>query len=351
MNSGCGEIPYIIDLDKAAEAARKAGAKRIVLQLPDGLKLYATTLARCLQQRLPETRVYVHMDHNYGACDLQYGQLYATLRPDLIVHVGHSPYPGDLSPTVEPPSEWGVRIVYVKALSRAEVRREHVAEAAEALRRRGVARVAVATTSQHTHRVRQVAEWLRDEGLEVAVPRGISPYFLDAQTLGCDYRLPRSVRADGFLYLGGGVFHPLGLYLSTLKPVVKLDPYEGRVTDLTGEGEKLYRNRLYRVMEAFEARRWGLIVGLKTGQYRPWLVDRLASLIAGQGGEYMLLASENLSRDTLVAVDNDWFQAFVVTSCPRLPTDDYWDYHKPVLTPGEARMALERRLEPYQFPW
>ncbi len=351
MHSDCNSLPYTVDLDSAVEAALKLGARRIVLQMPDGLKPYAAKLARCLQERLPDAMIYVHMDHNYGACDLQYGQLYATLRPDLIIHVGHSPYPGDLSPTVEPPGGWGVKIVYVKALSKMEVSRELVAEAARLLKEHNVKRVTVATTSQHTHRVRQVAEWLREEGLDVTVPRGMGPYFLDAQTLGCDYRLPRSARADGFLYLGGGVFHPLGLYLSTLKPVVKLDPYEGKATDLTGMGEKLYRNRLYRVMEAFESRRWGLIVGLKTGQYRPWLVDKLAALIRKRGGEYMLLASENMTRDTLVAVDNDWFDAYVVTSCPRLPTDDYWNYHKPVLTPGEARMALERRLEPYQFPW
>jgi Diphthamide synthase subunit DPH2 len=50
-------------------------------------------------------------------------------------------------------------------------------------------------------------------------------------------------------------------------------------------------------------------------------------------------------------VDSEWFEAFVVTSCPRLPVDDLYEYEKPVLTPGEAFMALQGRLEPYMFPW
>lgn len=351
---GCSSIPYNIDLPRIIDAI-DSGARRVVLQMPDGLKQYSSQLVECLEELLArrglEAELMIHMDHNYGACDLQYGQLWSTIRPDLIVHIGHSPYPSGLaSPSVEP-REIGVRVIYVPAVSLHWPGDEVVGEAARLLEARGVRRVGVVTTSQHVHRVRHVAGLLRGQGLEAVVPRGLAPYFSDGQVLGCDYRLPRRIDVDGFLYVGGGVFHPLGLYLATLKPVVKLDPYEGKAEDLTGRGERLYKVRMYKVGEAMDARRWGIIVGVKTGQYRPWLVGRLKKLIREHGGKYRLLASENMSRETLVAVDSSWYEAFTVTSCPRLPTDDYWDYHKPVLTPGEAVMALTGRLEPYLFPW
>ncbi|MEB3779862.1 MAG: diphthamide biosynthesis enzyme Dph2 [Desulfurococcales archaeon] len=348
----CSDLQYDIDYDLIVDSIVNSEARRVVIQLPDGLKQYSHNIYKCIEGRLPRwVDVYIHADPNYGACDLQYGQLWATLKPDLIIHIGHSPYPKELAhPGLEPRGS-GLKVVYVPALSRTKISEEMISEAARLLKQHGVKRAAITTTSQHVHMIKQVAVMLRKYGIEPVVPRGIKPYFHDAQIIGCDYRLPYSSKAEGFLYIGGGVFHPLGLYLATLKPVVKTDPYEGKSVDLTSDGEKLYRSRLYTVMKAMDADNWGVIVGLKTGQYRPWLVERLKKQIIEAGKNYMLIASENLTRESLTSIDSDWYDAFIVTSCPRLPTDDYWDYHKPVLTPGEAFMALKRVLEPYRFPW
>ena len=350
----CRGIPYKIDVGLIVKAIKELGARRVVLQLPDGLKQYSTTLKDCIEGLLEaeDVDLYIHVDSVFGACDLQYGQLYATIRPDLIIHVGHTPYPSELSfPGVEPRGDLGVRVVYVPALSLNPLPTEALKESARILDSYKASRVGVVTTSQHVHLVDEAVVLLEEMGVEAAKPRGVKPYFLDAQVIGCDYRVARSLKADAYLYIGGGVFHPLGLYLATLKPVVQVDPYTGMARDLTGEGEKLYRARLYRVLEAFEARSWGIIVGLKTGQYRPWLVSRLVEEITSRGGRYYLLASEILTLQHLVSIDSRDIDAFIVTSCPRIPTDDFWDYEKPVLTPGEAIMALRRQLEPYRFPW
>ncbi len=348
----CGDLPYEIDYEYITGSVKASKARKIVIQLPDGLKQYSHDIHECLTSRIPDNiEVYIHADPNYGACDLQYGQLWATLKPDLIVHIGHSPYPRELAHPRLEPEGLGVKVIYVPALSKAGIPRRLIEEAASLLKRRGARRVALATTSQHVHRVKQVASILQGYQIIPIVPRGLQPYFQDSQTIGCDYRLMHAARADGFLYIGGGLFHPLGLYLATLKPVVKVDPYEGSSVDLTSEGEKLDRSRLYTVMRAIDANNWGIIVGLKSGQYRPWLVNMLKKQIAKAGKRYVLIASENLTRESLSSIDSNWYDAFIVTSCPRLPTDDYWDYHKPVLTPGEAVMALNKKLEPYRFPW
>lgn len=351
--SVCSEIPYHVDLEEARKAIVESGASKVVIQLPDGLKQYSIDIAECLKSMIPEdVEVYVHADSVYGSCDIQYGQLWATLKPSLIVHIGHSPYPGELAgPFVEPWEGLGVRVVYVKALSKLTVSSDVIREAAGILKGYNVRTVGLVATAQHTHILGEVAGALESEGLKPLIPRGFRPYFDDGQIIGCDYRLARLLRVDGFAYVGGGVFHPLGLYLATFKPVVKIDPYEGKAVDMTPEGERVYKVRLYKVMEAFKAERWAVIVGLKTGQYRPWLVERIAREMEARGKRYVLVASENLTLQSLMALDNRWVQAFSVTSCPRLPTDDYWDYHKPVLTPGETIMALRGELEPYRFPW
>ncbi len=146
------------------------------------------------------------------------------------------------------------------------------------------------------------------------------------------------------------MFHPLGLYLATRKPVIKLDPYTARIEDVTEYGERIYKKRLYKIIQAMDSKTWGIIVGLKTGQYRPWLIERLKKLLEEKDLKYYLLVYDRLEKDSLRALPQN-IEAFIVTSCPRLPIDDLGDFEKPVLTPGEAIMALTGKLEPYRFPW
>ena len=346
----CGDVPYDLELDRVREAlsrARRAGRRPlIVVQLPDGLKPLAARVAECVEEATG-AEVVVHGDSTYGACDLAWSSL-EPLNPDLVVHYGHTPYP----PWLADARLLGRgRFLFLPARSRLPLPREALLEAAEALRRRGAKRLALAASVQHAHLLPEAAEALASRGFEAVVPRGRPPYFLDGQVLGCDYSVALSAGADAYIFIGGGVFHPLGLYLASRRPVARVDPYRGSWEDLTGLGEKTLRVRLYKVSQAMDARRWGVIVGLREGQHRPWLVERLRRELEGSGAKVRLIAMERTYRESLASIDSPWFEAFAVTSCPRIPIDDLSDYPKPVLTPGEAFMAARRVLEPYRFPW
>ena len=341
---GCEGVPYKISL----EPLRGVRARLALLQLPPGLRPYSREIAECVEDATG-ARVVVQLDPVFGACDLAYPQAREILGADLIVHVGHTPYPRETSWSGAWP-RGSPRVVYLPARSRLPLPLEAVRQAARVLAGRGAARVAVVGTAQHTHLLPRAAEALRGEGLEAAVPRGSPPVFEDGQVIGCDYRVALSSGADAFLYVGGGLFHPLGLYLASRRPVVQVDPYRGEARDVTPIGERTLRVRLYRVMQAMDARLYAVVVGLKTGQYRPWLVERLLDAIRGSGREALVYASDRLAREDLDSLPRS-VEAIVVTSCPRLPIDDFQGHEPPVLTPGEAFMALEGRLEPYRFPW
>lgn len=336
---------YEINVDLIAREARRRSARRILLQLPDGLKPLSGRIAECIS-KATGAEVIIHSDSVYGACDLQLGKA-ALLKPDLIVHLGHTPYPPGLADGSEPPDI----VIFDPAFHNSRVASNLVSEAAGILSRVGVRRVAVVASVQHVRVLPEVAEALRRLGFEAVVPPGSPPFFLDGQVIGCDYRVALKARAEGFLFVGGGLFHALGLYLASQKPVVKIDPYSMRVEDVTPIGERFLRVRLFKVSQAMGAKRWGILAGLKTGQYRPWLLRRLKGLMESRGVEYRVHAAEVTNLDTIKSIDEPWYEAFVVTSCPRVPIDDMYEYPKPVLTPGEALMALEGRLEPYRFPW
>ena len=116
-------------------------------------------------------------------------------------------------------------------------------------------------------------------------------------------------------------------------------------------GERTLRIRYKKMLDAMDARRWGVVVGEEPGQYRPWLINKITGLLRKRGLEYMIIMGRKTDREFISNNDSEWFQAFVITSCPRIPIDDLQDYHKPVLTPGEALMVLQGNIGRYRFPW
>ncbi|MEB3807147.1 MAG: diphthamide biosynthesis enzyme Dph2 [Desulfurococcales archaeon] len=347
--AGSCPIPYRIDFSPLDGLEGLKGSK-VVLQLPDGLKQYAVCISRYISESTG-AEVYIDADSSFGSCDLHWPRLAHVLGADVIIHIGHTPYPGELaSNNVEPP-KGRPRIVYLAAKSKLEITRDMVEKSIQLLKGRGAKRLVLTATSQHTHLLKSLASSLEEYGFEAVIPPPIPPYFEPGQVIGCDYRLARGYEGDAYMIVSGGVFHALGLYLSTLKPVIQLDPYRGEALDKTPQFERIYAARLYKVSKAMDAKSWGIIVGSKTGQYRPWLVDSLIRLMKESGRSYLLYVSETLNDYVLRNIDTPSTEAWVVTSCPRLPIDDFHSYEKPVLTPGEARMALQGRLEPYIFPW
>ncbi|MEM1927277.1 MAG: diphthamide biosynthesis enzyme Dph2 [Acidilobaceae archaeon] len=345
-------IPYEIDLDAVVKVIEERSARRVVIQLPDGIKQYSPMLSLCIKRRLGGAiEVYVSGEGSYGACDLDLDVLENTIKPDLIVHVGHTPYPPWLCSLSTRGRVEKASVVYVPAYSRVDFSERAVEEALEILRSYNAKRVGLVAPLQHVSRLSKLALQIERRGLEPSIPKGLPPYLLDGQVIGCEYRVATSIDVDAYLYLGGGLFHPLGLYLVARKPVVKIDPHEDRVMDVTPLGVKYLRIRLFKVQQAIAAKRWAIVVGLKTCQYRDWLVESLKKLLEDSGREYVLVATSVLTLERIADIDSSWIEAFVVTSCPRLPIDDLWEYHKPVLTPGEARMALAGTLEDYRAFW
>lgn len=78
---------FKINITNAIEEIKKSKAKKVLIQLPDGLKPRATEIVDKLQQ---ETKAEIHIWSGtcYGACDLPNVKGY-----DLLLHFGHTKWP------------------------------------------------------------------------------------------------------------------------------------------------------------------------------------------------------------------------------------------------------------------
>ena len=343
---GCGRVVlegYVFELDRVFDAVVKQGARRVVVEAPQGLVRLLPRLVDTLLECLPRgVSVESRLEPSYGLCSLSLSHA----GDAVLVHVGHDYYPY--------PYCWSGGCVGIERLTGGRIvllRAEYVGGDAERLAK-GVAGAAgsegvvVAATSQHAGLAARIAELLRSMGVRVL---GLE------RVVGCYFAGFRRYAGRGVLFavVAGGFFHALGvgLYFAGSERVAAVDPYSGRVSDVGGLVGRVLAKRYWVVRLAWDAERIGVIVGDYPGQYRPGIVDAILRLAERRGRRAYVLRAGRVTVDLLDNIAPGLIDAYVVTSCPRLAIEDFSDYWKPVLTPGEARMALNRVLDRYLFPW
>ncbi|MGO8806291.1 MAG: diphthamide biosynthesis enzyme Dph2 [Candidatus Bathyarchaeia archaeon] len=301
----------------------KHGAKRVMLQLPEGLKPEGPRIAEIIETTgaLP----IISADPCYGACDIAVKEAEA-LGVDLIVHFGHS----------KMLSNERVPTVYFEA--RESISIENAVEQALPLLSKYAA-IGLATTVQHLEAVAQAKAILVSAGKTVFVgDSGQTPY--PGQVLGCNYSNVKSIshKVDAFLFIGGGLFHALGIALNTSKPTVIADPYDNRAFSIDDDAQKIIKQRWASIEEALNATKFGILISLKPGQKRIDQAIEVSALAHKHGIAAFFLAAKEITPETLIAFPS--IDAYVNTACPRISLDAPGKFSKPVLTINEFLVVV-----------
>jgi len=301
----------------------RLGAKRVLIQLPEGLKPEGPSLARIVEKTgvLP----IVSADPCYGACDLATAEA-ESLGADLIIHYGHA----KLVKHEQVPT------IYVEA--RATIPVEDVVEEALPMLEKW-STIGLATTIQHVQTLDGAREILVRAGKTVIIgDAGRTNY--PGQVIGCDYSNVKSVanEVEAFLFVGGGHFHALGIALVTSKPTIVADPYEKRAYTVDGEAQKILKQRWATIEEAKKARTFAVFVGLKPGQKRLDEALRLKEKLEKSGKTAYLFAVREILPEVIMEFPT--VDAYVDTACPRITLDDASRFPKPLLTENETLVVL-----------
>ena len=304
--------------ERIKQEVTKLGAKRVLLQLPEGLKPEGPRLAKVIEKAggIP----IISADPCYGACDLANTEA-ERLGIDLIIHFGHAKLVKR-----EP-----VPIVYVEA--RATITVDEAVEQAVPLLST-YRKVGLATTVQHIQALPQAKEILVRAGKKVVVgDAGRMNYA--GQVSGCDYSNVKSIvnEIEAFLFIGGGRFHAIGVALNTSKPTVIADPYENGASSIDEEARRILKKRWACIEEAGRASVFGVLVGLKIGQRHLDEALRIKLLAEKNGKTAFLFAVREILPEVLMEFPN--VDAYVNTACPRISLGTPSKFLKPVLTVNE----------------
>jgi 2-(3-amino-3-carboxypropyl)histidine synthase len=315
-------LGFDFEEERIKQEITKLDAKRVLIQMPEGLKPDAPKIAKIVEKC--GALAIISADPCYGACDIAIGEAEG-LGVDLIVHFGHSKMvKHDPVPTI-----------YVEA--RATVTLDKAVEQSLPLLS-SYTSIGLATSVQHLQTLNIAREILTRAGKTVIVgDTGQIAY--PGQVSGCNYSNAKSIanKVEAFLFIGGGMFHALGIALSTSKPTFIADPYDNRAYPINVEAQKILKQRFAIIQEAKNAKQLGIFIGLKPGQKHLDTAVHMKELAEKNGKAAYLLAAREINPETLLEFPS--IDAYVNTACPRVSLEATGKFQKPVLTINEFKVV------------
>lgn len=314
---------YNFEIPKTIWRIKELGVKTVALQMPEGLLLFATTIADIIKEFTGADAVIMG-DVTYGACCID--DLTArALGVELLVHYGHS----CLVP-MEPSNSFKVLYVFVDI----KIDPLHFIDTIK-LNFPISKRIVFVSTIQFVTTLQAVSTKLTELGYTVKVPqfKPLSP----GEILGCTAPVVKC--SDVIIYLGDGRFHLEAAMIANPKvEAYKYDPYDKKLTREYYNHEEMQIVRKEAIEQAKTSGTFGVIMGTLGRQGSPKVVEYLRKrLIDSKKTAVVILLSE-IFPDKLKLFHG--VDAFTQIACPRLSIDWGRAFHKPLLTPYELSVVL-----------
>lgn len=352
---------YSFEVKKTIWKIRQAGAKRVALQMPEGLLLYACTLCDILS-RFTGAETLIMGDVTYGACCIDDFSA-AALGCDMLVHYGHSCLvPIDVTTGVSAPSrpsmEGGaapapMKVLYVFV----EITFDH-SHLVETIRTHwplspsaAQPKLALMGTIQFAsvlHTAKAALESAGYTALYVPQAKPLSP----GETLGCTapklgslQPVPPAAGPGGvwdsgqtcteggysaLLFVADGRFHLEAALianptLASTGRCYRYDPYSKRMSSEGYDHRAMSEDRREAVSAAAQAGRWGIILGTLGRQGSPAVLQRLQEAARAAGKSTFVLALSEVKPHSLARFPPPGHAggvgAWVQVACPRLSID------------------------------
>ena len=329
LNADLEHLPpaYRFEVHKCIWQIKRQQARRVALQFPEGLTMFACLLASIMQKH-SSCQPVIMTDVTYGACCVD-DYTAKQLGCDMLIHYGHS--------CLVPITQTTIPCVYVFVEIAIDV--GHLIDILKENFKPGT-RFALVSTIQFIQAIHELKRNPAGLPFEFTIPQAkpLSP----GELLGCT--APRiNEPLDHMLYVGDGRFHLEAAMIANpqIPSFLRYDPYARCMTSEGYDQPRMLQNRRSAINQARSAKSFGLILGTLGRQGTPAIFHELKSRLRKAGLHFIpFLMTEvrpaNLARFPFI-------DAWIQVACPRLSID--WgtaEFEKPLLTPYEACVMLEQ---------
>lgn len=323
LNAAVSILPpnYNFEIHKTVWRIKQANAKCVALQFPEGLLLFACTISDIIE-RFTGADTIVMGDVTYGACCVD-DYTARALGADFMVHYGHS--------CLVPIDATLIKMLYV--FVDIQIDNQHVMETLR-YNFKSHSSIALVSTIQFVAALQGIhREMLGEFNIVVPQTKPLSP----GEILGCTS--PRLPPVDALVYIGDGRFHLESIMISNPSiPAYRYDPYNKQFTREYYDHHVMLQSRKSAITEASNAQRFGIILGSLGRQGSPAILHHLQEMMQRQGKEYVVVLLSEIFPEKLKLFSN--IDAWIQIACPRLSIDWGSAFHRPLLTPYEAAVAL-----------
>ncbi len=292
------------------EKLRKVKAKRVFVQFPEGIRLRIPQIVKELEREGFE--IVVCTEACFGSCDIRDNEAKA-VGCDTILHIGHEDFgcPSSL-PVVF--WEYFIDVDPTQALEK------------NLDKLKNFQNIGLITSIQFVHAVPIAKEFLEKNGKEVFTYKALQH---EGQILGCNLEAAKKIedKVDCFLCITAGKFYGRGLVMKTDKPLLSLDLEKNEIESMEEFKKKVQKIVAWNKSQLSDAKRVGLLVSWKKGQYKSVAFDLKKKLEKG-GKDVFILAMDEILPEKLEGLKLD---AVINFACPRLGTDDISRFKTPIL--------------------
>eukprot|EP00252_Welwitschia_mirabilis_P006991 TRINITY_DN1798_c0_g1_i1.p1 TRINITY_DN1798_c0_g1~~TRINITY_DN1798_c0_g1_i1.p1 ORF type:complete len:466 (+),score=64.61 TRINITY_DN1798_c0_g1_i1:261-1658(+) len=317
---------YNLEIPKCIWRIRQAGAKRVALQFPEGLLMYALTICDILEKFTELEECFVLGDVTYGACCIDDFSATA-LGADFLIHYGHS--------CLVPIDHTRIPCLYVFVDIQIDLQ-----DFLETIRHnfKPSDRLCLAGTIQFASAIHSAKAALSNEYPNIVVPqvKPLSP----GEVLGCTAPSMKAGTVDFAVFVADGRFHMEAFMIANPQiQAFRYDPYLKVLVLEEYDHKGMKETRKRAILEAQNGSEWGIILGTLGRQGNPKVLRHIEERLADKGRSWTVFLLSEISPSKL-ALFGDSIDVWVQIACPRLSIDWGEAFSKPVLTPFEAEIAL-----------
>ena len=315
----------VIDEKKIFDIISRKNPVTVALNAPDGMlpQVQETAVNITKKFNIP---AFVLADTTWGTCDLNSNGA-KVLGAEILFNIGHTnkleTFPGEQD-----------NVIMIDAFD--NISFDNVIP--KAIKILNGKTISLITDSQHLHQIDNIRDILENNGITVKIGKG-KGQLNDGQVFGCEFypAIETKEEVDANLFLGQSNFHAAGIAISTKVTTYVLDPYFNEIRDVTEFAKKLEKKATLKIFKATEAKVFGVIVGLKEGQFAKITALKFKKELEERGKQVQLLALTDITNDRLKNFTG--IDAFIQVACPRISTDNEFD--KPMLSTPQANALLK----------
>ncbi|MAG45236.1 MAG: diphthamide biosynthesis enzyme Dph2 [Nanoarchaeota archaeon] len=316
-------MEYDFEEERIIEEIKERKAKRILLQLPEGVKKEGLRLSKLIESKT-NSKLFISGGSCWGGCDLAVEEA-KKINVDLLVHFGHAPFVNVKFP-----------VLYIEMKAKVDL----IPVLKKEIKKIEADKLALVGSVQYREQLGDVKGFLEDEGKKIIIPnkKGFSAF--DGHVIGCEFSglVKIGHKIEGCLVLGNK-FHALGAALTLVDiPVYLFDEHTNKIELMDKEKDKILKQRAISLDRVRRITKIGILVDMKPGQYNLERAEGLKKNLEKIGKKVVIIIVKEFNPDTLMNFYD--VKGFIDTACPRIAIDDYGRYDKPMINMREAQILL-----------